>query len=160
MPGVEIGTAPFVEFDHVGIMVRNIEEAMRYYTSLGVVGEWRWWGPAFSEVRVYGAVVDGSTYKPEVRLAVIGDTTIELIQPGETHSLWNQFIEKHGDGVQHIAFRSENIDRDEAVLIERGVKVPWRCRWIDGGGASYFETDAVGGMMLELIQRPATTMHA
>lgn len=159
MATINAGTAPFVDFDHVGVMVRDIEKAMVYYSALGLVGEWSWWGPAFTEVREYGALVDGSTYKPEVRLATIGNSVIELIQPGEPHSLWHRFIKQHGDGVQHIGFRTDDIDRDEAILVERGVKVPWRCRWIDGGGASYFETDEVGGMMLELIQRPQKIVH-
>jgi methylmalonyl-CoA/ethylmalonyl-CoA epimerase len=159
MAKVEAGTAPFIDFDHVGIMVRDIEKVMAFYSSLGVVGEWSWWGPAFTEVREYGELVDGTTYKPQVRLAPMGNILIELIQPGEPHSLWQKFIERHGDGLQHIGFKSNDIDRDEAMLVARGVKVPWRCRWIDGGGATYFLTDEPGGMLLELIQRPAKVIH-
>lgn len=159
MSEIQPGNAPFIDFDHVGVIVRNIEQAMDYYTNLGVVGEWRWWGPAFTEVREYGRLVDGSTYKPEVRLAEMGNTTIELIQPGEPHSLWQKFLETNGEGVQHIAFLSDDIDRDEAIVVEKGVQVPWRCRWIDGGGASYFQTQEVGGMILELIQRPEKVLH-
>lgn len=159
MAKIESGTAPFVNYDHVGIMVRDINAAMEYYIRIGLVTEWNWWGPAFTEVREYGALVDGSTYKPEVRLADVGDTLIELIQPGEPHSLWQKFVDEHGDGVQHIAFKTDDIDRDEALLVERGIRVPWRCRWIDGGGASYFETTDQGGMLLELIQRPEKVIH-
>jgi len=159
MAKIEPGTAPFITLDHIGIMVRDINTAMEYYSSLGFVGEWSGWGPAFTEVREYGELVDGSTYKPEVRFAKMGDTVIELIQPGEPHSLWQKFLNENGEGVQHIAFLSDDIDRDEAIVAERGVKVPWRCRWVDGGGATYFETQTVGGMIIELIQRPEKVIH-
>ena len=142
MANIEPGTAPFITLDHIGIMVRDINKAMKYYSGLGFVGEWSGWGPAFTEVREYDELVDGSTYKP-----------------GEPHSLWQKFLNENGEGVQHIAFLSDDIDRDEATVAERGVKVPWRCRWVDGGGATYFETQTVGGMIIELIQRPEKVIH-
>lgn len=46
----------------------------------------------------------------------------------------------------------EDIDREEAKLGARGVTVPYRSRFQNGGGAAYFDTRKIGGVHVEFIR--------
>ena len=43
---------------------------------------------------------------------------------------------------------------EEAKLAEKGLTSLYSCKFEDGGGAAYFDTGKVGGVLFELIQWP------
>jgi len=43
-----------------------------------------------------------------VAFAKIGDVEWELIQPLDDKSIYAEFLEKHGEGLHHVAFDVEN----------------------------------------------------
>jgi methylmalonyl-CoA epimerase len=80
--------------DHIGILVRSIDEALAYYVStlgLRLVGD---------EVRADGVV----------RLAylVAGDTTVQLVEPLVNGELADALVDR-GEGLHHICFEVGNL---------------------------------------------------
>jgi catechol 2,3-dioxygenase-like lactoylglutathione lyase family enzyme len=69
--------------------------------------------------------------------------TLELIEPGEDPSVWRDHLEKHGEGLHHIAFAVKGTDS----VIERaeafGMKLAQRGPY-SGGGGEYAYLDATG----------------
>ena len=49
----------------------------------------------------------------------VGDTEVELLEATTLDSPIAKFIEKKGQGIQHIAFRVENIEKALAEMKEK-----------------------------------------
>ncbi len=144
---------PFSKVDQLGLVVRDIDKAIAHYQSLGI-------GP-FEPVKLN--IIEREMYgKPppddmrlKASLATMDSIQYELIQPVSGKSLFGDFLETKGEGINHLGSFVVDMDRETAKLEEKGFKVVWRIRFKDGGGSVYFDTDRVGGIMLELIQWPS-----
>ena len=66
-----------------------------------------------------------------------------------------KYIEKKGTGIQHVAFRVEDIDAALAELKEKGVKLIDQEPRIGAGGAriAFLHPKATGGVLVELCER-------
>ena len=95
----------------VGFIVKDIEaSAQRYAELFGMQPR-----PMIRHLG-YGrakTTVNGQPSEATARLAFfeIGQLTIELIQPDDKPSVWRDFLDKHGEGVHHIAFRVDDTKR-------------------------------------------------
>ena len=78
----------------------------------------------------------------------------EWIAPLVGPSVYDEYLEKHGEGLQHIAFVVSDMDAALAMMKDKGVAVA------QGGGLdvpaaqgrfAYFDTDAHGGVTLEFV---------
>lgn len=144
----------FSKVDQVGMVVRDMDKAIEYYQSLGI-------GPfeppkslVYAERKVFGKPIDIDSIKVKVFFAQMGPVQLELVQPVEGESLWKEFLETKGEGINHLGFFVDDIDKEEAELIKKGFRVPYRSRYQKGGGAAYFDTGKVGGVLFELVQWP------
>lgn len=146
----------YSNFDHIGIVVRDMDKAIKYYQSLGM-------GPfepspypvAAVERKVRGKRIELNSIKLIERLGRAGPVVLQVIQPVEGETTWKEFLETKGEGVQHIGFRVDDIEKEEARLVAKGIKPLYSSRFKNGGGATYFDTGEVGGVLIELIQWPS-----
>ena len=81
--------------DHIGVAVSNLEEALKIYTD--VLG-----------LKLHGTEVV-EEQKVRVAFMPVGDTEIELLESTDPEGPIAKFIEKRGEGIQHIAFRVDDI---------------------------------------------------
>ncbi|MGB2828273.1 MAG: VOC family protein, partial [Dehalococcoidales bacterium] len=63
-----------------------------------------------------------------------------------------EFLDKKGDGIQHIGFFVDDIAAETAKMAEKGFKITQSAEtptviW------AYFGTDATGGFAIELMQK-------
>jgi methylmalonyl-CoA/ethylmalonyl-CoA epimerase len=144
--------SPFSNIEHLSIVVRDIDKAVEYYQSLGI-GPFEPTGFSITDKKRHGKPVTADV-KQEVRVAQMGQIKLALFQPvsGETDE--KKFLESRGEGIQHMAFRVDDIDRETAKLEEKGFKVVFSGRFVNGGGFAYFDTDKVGGVVFELVEPP------
>ncbi len=92
------GGGPFSKIEHIGIAVHHLEEAIsRYEQTLGC--------------RCYKREVVESE-GVETAFFRIGESKIELLAANRTDSPIARFLEKHGEGVHHLAFGVEDIRRE------------------------------------------------
>jgi len=142
----------FSEIKQVGIVVRDLERAKKYYESIGI-------GPFESPNRPAstGVILRGehSNAKHKLMLAQLGSVQLELLQPVEGESLAMEYLQRQGEGIQHIAFQVDDIEAALVKLDKLGVKVLQRVLRPTSPGAALLETDAIGGVIIELIQRPS-----
>ena len=127
--------------DHVGIAVKNLEEAVNFYeTAIGLkaVG--------------YETVAE---QKVKVAFLPCGDSEIELLESTEPDGPIARFIEKNGPGIQHIAIRVDDIDKALEELKEKGVRLIDQTPRYGAGNAriAFVHPKATGGVLLELTQR-------
>jgi methylmalonyl-CoA/ethylmalonyl-CoA epimerase len=95
--------------EHIGIAVRNLDEAIRYYEEmLGFTCY------AVEEVR---------EQRVKTAFFKVGQTKIELLESTDPEGPVGKFIEKKGEGVHHIAFAVDGIESSLEEVKEKGVSL-------------------------------------
>lgn len=144
----------FSNFDHICIVVRDLDKAIEHYQSLGI-------GPfvpgkqlkAKSE-EYLGNPVDPDALNLKARFAKMGSIELELIQPIAEGTVWKDFLDRMGEGVHHMCFIVDDIDEAEREVVGRGFSQILKRLYKKGGGTGYFATEQVGGIFLQLTQPP------
>lgn len=138
------------KFDHVGGVVRDLDKAIEYFQSLGI-------GPFVSnpsevamDRKVYGKPANIKLKGAEAHL---GPIKFELIQPVEGESVQKEFLESKGEGMNHIGFVVNDLDKEVTKLEEKGLKVISSGKIPPSGGFAYVGTNKVGGVIIELIKK-------
>ena len=95
--------------EHIGIAVKSIEEAKKYYE--GVLGL-----KCYAIEKVVDQKVTTAFFK-------VGQTKIELLEPMEADSPVGKFIENKGEGIHHIAFNVDKVAESLTEVEEKGVRL-------------------------------------
>ncbi len=95
--------------EHIGIAVKSIEESKSYYE--GVLG-----------LKCY-SVEEVADQKVKTAFFKIGQTKIELLEPTADDSPVAKFIEKRGEGIHHIAFATDDVNKSLKEAEEKGVRL-------------------------------------
>ena len=127
--------------DHVGIAVKNLEEAVNFYeTAIGLK-----------------AVGYETVEEQKVKVAFLpcGDSEVELLESTEPDGPIARFIEKNGPGIQHVAIRVDDIDKALEELKAKEVRLIDQTPRYGAGNAriAFVHPKATGGVLLELTQR-------
>ncbi len=85
----------------------------------------------------------------------VGDSEIELLAPTAPDSPIARFIEKRGEGIQHIALRVDDIEAELERLKAAGVRLIDEKPRRGAGGAkiAFIHPKATGGVLLEISER-------
>ncbi|QJW45294.1 methylmalonyl-CoA epimerase [bacterium BFN5] len=127
--------------DHIGIAVKDLEQAKKFYTEM------------------LGMEVQGEEVVEQQKVKVCfipsGDSEVELLESTSPDGPIAKFIEKNGEGIQHIALRVDNIENALADLKAKGVRLIDETPRYGAGGASiaFVHPKATGGILLELSER-------
>jgi len=133
----------FVGVDHVGVAVKNLDEAIALYRD------------------VLGFRLEGIHVLTErkVRVAFFstdGETNIELLEPIGGDSPVAKFLESRGEGIQHVAVRVNDIEAVLAEFKRKGVVlVDDKPRaGVEGAKIAFVHPRSTKGVLLELVERP------
>jgi len=150
----KIGTEelPLSKVDHVGIIVRDMDRAIEHYQALGL-GPFESLNVTPIERKVYDKPADD--VKNVARVAQMGPVRLELVQPVSGESVQKEFLESRGEGINHLGFFVDDLDKEVAKLVEKGFKVISSVKLVGGGSSVYLDTDKVGGVIFELMQSPS-----
>jgi methylmalonyl-CoA epimerase len=131
-----------ITIDHIGIAVKSIDEAMRFYRDGLGIGEVRREEVPSQKVRTASFRVGGSA--------------LELLEATDPASTVAGFIEKKGPGIHHVALRVEKIEEALAHLQELGFRLIDEKPRIGAGGKkiAFIHPSAAGGVLIELCQQP------
>lgn len=80
----------------------------------------------------------------------LGPVEIELIEPVGAPSTWEDFLRTRGEGLHHIAFKTDNIADASRFLASRGMETIQQGGW-NGGQYAYVDASAQLGTILELL---------
>lgn len=129
-----------LKIDHIGIAVKNLEEGSKIYEILGIVS---------------AGTEEVAEQKVRVSFFPVGDSEIELLESTAPDGPIAKYIEKNGEGIQHIALRVENIEEALAELKAKGIRLIDEKPRYGAGGAkiAFIHPKATGGVLLELSQR-------
>jgi methylmalonyl-CoA/ethylmalonyl-CoA epimerase len=126
------------KIDHIGIAVSDLDEALKFYCD------------------TLGLKVEKTEEFQGMKIAFIpiGDTEFELLQPTDPNGAIAKFIEKRGEGIQHVALRVENVEKSLEEMKAKGLRVIDEKPRPGAGGASiaFFHPKSTGGVLLEICQ--------
>ncbi|MBN2085907.1 MAG: VOC family protein [Anaerolineales bacterium] len=80
----------------------------------------------------------------------LGQVSLEIIEPVGGPSTWREFLDKHGDGVHHIAFTVKSTKETADALSTHGIP-PVQSGVFEGGSYVYCEAEKELGVILELL---------
>ena len=144
--------SPFSELHHIAIVVRDLAQAVKHYSSVGI-GPFESYPPIREYVRV-NVPDESAFYDLQIRVAWIGPVSLQIIQPSEGRTIYGDFLKNRGEGVFHLGFRVDDIEREEAYVKQLGLNVLSSGRRPDGSGFTYFDTAGIGGTHLLIRQNP------
>ena len=97
------------QIDHIGIAVKSLEAGVRYYEeTLGLHCE---------------MVEEVASQKVRTAFFPCGEVHLELLEATDPESPIARFIEKNGEGVHHIAFRTDDIRQQLKKASDSGVRL-------------------------------------
>ena len=139
----------------VGFIVRDLEATRKSFAQLLGVPE-----PPIcdgGEFEVTGTTVYGQAApRANCRMAFFDvgpNIQIELIEPNGEHSVWQEFLDEHGEGMHHLAFQTRNTDEKIAALKAQGIECIQRGKYGDGGGQyAYFDARDTLKCFLESLE--------
>jgi LAO/AO transport system kinase len=125
--------------DHLGIAVKSVDEALHFYQAqLGLPVSLR-------------ELVEQERVK--VAMLPMGEARIELLEASEPDSVIAKFIEKHGEGLHHVALKVPDLRATVERLRGAGARILNEPRTGAGGHLYVFvHPSSTGGVLLELIQ--------
>lgn len=99
-----------LKLDHIGIAVENLEEALGFWSD------------------VLGLELAGTETVDEQKVKVaflpVGDTEVELLESTTEDGPIAKYIERNGGGgIQHLAFKVDNIEEAIEEMKRRGLKM-------------------------------------
>jgi methylmalonyl-CoA/ethylmalonyl-CoA epimerase len=126
--------------DHIGIAVKSIAESLKVYEAMGLKSV---------------GVEEVAEQKVRVAFIPIGEAEIELLESTAPDGPVAKYIEKNGEGIQHLALRVDNLEAALAEMKAKGVRLIDEKPRYGAGGAkiAFVHPRSTGGVLLELSER-------
>ncbi len=130
-----------LKIDHLGIAVSSIDAKKNFWTD------------------ILGLTLEGTETIHEQKVTTaflpVGESEVELLESTSEDGPVAKHIEKRGEGIQHVAFRVENIEDALAELKAKGIALIDQVPRIGAGGAkiAFLHPKATSGVLVELCER-------
>jgi 4-hydroxyphenylpyruvate dioxygenase-like putative hemolysin len=96
--------------------------------------------------------IKNSGNSSKVNATMVGEIELELCQPVSGESPHQEFLDSKGEGIQHVMFAVDDLEKEIDRLTKQGATVLLKAVF-DKGGLAYLDLDA-SGFIVELIQIP------
>lgn len=127
----------FARLDHIGVIVKDMDSAKDFYGSLGVESFVPSGTPGRNKQFHGKPLVGGKTV---MEMGQMGSVGIQVTQPLEPPSMSYEFLEKFGEGINHIAFIVDDIKEVTERIKKMGCEIIFSSEYLDGGGEIYANT--------------------
>jgi methylmalonyl-CoA/ethylmalonyl-CoA epimerase len=130
-----------LKIDHLGIAVKSIGAGKAFWSD------------------ILGLPFEGTETVLEQKVTTaffpVGESEVELLESTADDGPVAKYIEKRGEGIQHVAFRVENIEAALDFLKEKGVALIDQTPRKGAGGAkiAFLHPKATNGVLVELCER-------
>ncbi len=130
-----------LKIDHLGIAVKSIDAGKNFWSD---VLDLKFEGSETVEAQ-----------KVTTAFFPVGESEVELLESTAPDGPVAKYIEKKGEGIQHVAFRVEDIEASLEELKEKGIRLIDQTPRIGAGGAkiAFLHPKSTNGVLVELCQR-------
>jgi len=129
-----------VKIDHIGIAVRSIDGALKFYTE------------------VLGLAPAGRETLPDRGLVIafihVGESKVELLEPMSPESTVAKFLETRGEGIHHVAFAVRDIEEAMRQAEAAGFTLIDKTPRSGAGGVrvAFLHPKSLNGVLVELCE--------
>ncbi len=130
-----------LKIDHLGIAVSSIDQKKKFWMD------------------ALGLELEGTETVEEQKVTTaflpVGESEVELLESTAPDGPVAKYIEKRGEGIQHVAFRVENIEEALEELKQKGIALIDQTPRKGAGGAkiAFLHPKATSGVLVELCER-------
>ena len=130
-----------LKIDHLGIAVKSIEAGKNFWTD------------------ILGLGFEGTETVVEQKVTTaffpVGESEVELLESTAPDGPIARYLEKKGEGIQHVAFRVKNLEAALSELKEKGIRLIDEKPRIGAGGAriAFLHPKSTNGVLVELCER-------
>lgn len=130
-----------LKIDHLGIAVNSIDQGKDFWT------------------QALGLDFEGTETVTEQKVTTaflpVGESEVELLESTSPDGPIAKYLEKKGEGIQHVAFRVENLEEALAELKEKGIRLIDEKPRNGAGGAriAFLHPKSTNGVLVELCER-------
>ena len=123
---------------HIGVAVKDLCEAEKFYTDVLSM--------SVSDRAQHGDLK--GSFLP------VGGTSIELLQSTTPDGVISKFIEKNGEGVHHIAYEVDDIEKAMAHLQSKGVQLIDKQprKGAHNSKVAFLSPKSAHGILVELVE--------
>ncbi len=127
------------KISHIGIAVKNLDEAIQFYKKLGL--------------EVEGIEVIESQ-KVKVAFIPVGNVRLELLEPTSEDSTVAKFLVKKGEGIHHLALGTENLEKRLQEIEKKGIKLIDKTprKGAHNTNIAFLHPTSTHGVLLELCE--------
>lgn len=128
--------------EHIGIAVKSIEEAKKYYEGI-------------LSLKCY-AVEEVADQKVKTAFFIVGQTKIELLESTSPDGPIGKFIEKKGEGIHHIAFAAKGLQNSLDEIKSKNIMlIDEKARkGAEGLNIAFLHPKSTFGVLTELCEKP------
>jgi methylmalonyl-CoA/ethylmalonyl-CoA epimerase len=131
-----------VRIDHVAIAVRSIDAALATFSQL--LGT--------KVLRI--TIEELPQHHVRVAFLSLGETRIEFLEPLSAQSPVAKFLDKHGEGLHHLAFASTNLEQDLHAAQKHGFQaLSAPMRGAEQALVSFLHPKDLHGVLVELLEK-------
>lgn len=126
--------------EHIGIAVKSLEESIPYYEE--VLG-----------LKCY-AIEEVPEQKVKTAFLKVGETKLELLESTDPEGPIGKFIEKKGEGVHHIAFAVNDLEKVLTETGEKGIRLIDKTprKGAEGLDIGFLHPKSTHGVLTELCE--------
>lgn len=108
----ESNSTPLTQLAQIGILVHDLDEAMRTYNDKYGIGPWEVYtvDPSTTTDMITEGVA--REYGVRIAMAQLGNVEFELIQPLDDHSRHARMLRENGEGIEHLSFFTDDSFED------------------------------------------------
>jgi methylmalonyl-CoA epimerase len=128
--------------EHLGIAVNSLEEAIPFFEKV-------------LELECY-AVEEVADQKVKTAFFKVGQTKIELLESTDPEGTIAKFIANKGQGVHHVAFAVEGVQKALDFVSEQGVRLIDKAprKGAEGLNIAFLHPKSTCGVLMELCENP------
>ena len=130
-----------LKIDHLGVAVNSIENGKNFWSE------------------ILGLSFEGTETVEEQKVTTaflpVGESEVELLESTAPDGPIAKYLAKKGEGIQHVAFRVDDLEAALAELKEKGIRLIDQKPRNGAGGAriAFLHPKATGGVLVELCER-------
>jgi methylmalonyl-CoA epimerase len=125
------------KIEHIGIAVKDIGQASGFYRDT--------FGCQISEE------IDVPDRKLKIAFTEVSGVKLEFLMSTDSQSTIAKFIDKRGEGIHHICFEVEDVEKAASELTEKGVQLVDKPRMgAEGKKIVFLNPKSTHGVLIEL----------
>ncbi len=107
---------------------------------------------------VFGCRISEQTDIPDRKLRIaftdISGVKLEFLMPTDPNSVMAKFLDKRGEGIHHICFEVEDVEKAAEELQDKGVELVEKPRMgAEGKKIVFLQPKSTHGVLIELVER-------